>query len=147
MQTKINKKMAFGIPGTHGNGQPYYADPYVAGGTVTFGTLAGLDATGRAVAWTTGDVAGLIVNPNEHVRMVLPSSERSLSVDQGATVAIAKKGAWFVAVPTADKANWKKGAKLIADTTTHALKVSASGTYGEVLEVDDDATLALIRLI
>ena len=86
MQTKINKKMAFGIPGTHGNGQPYYADPYVAGGTVTFGTLAGLDANGRAVAWTTGNVAGLLVNPNEHVRMVLPSSERSLSVDQGTTV-------------------------------------------------------------
>lgn len=147
MQTKINKKMAFGIPGTHGNGQPYYADPYVAGGTVTFGTLAGLDANGRAVAWTTGNVAGLLVNPNEHVRMVLPSSERSLSVDQGTTVAIAKKGAWYVSVPTADKANWKKGAKLIADTTTHALNVSASGTYGEVLEVDDDATLALIRLI
>ena len=44
MQTRINKDMAYGIPGTHGNGQPYFADPYIAGATVTMGGVAALDA-------------------------------------------------------------------------------------------------------
>lgn len=145
MQTVINKDMAVGIPGTHGNGQPYYADPYIAGGEVTFGTLAAIDTDGNAVAWTSGDCAGLLVNPNEHIVMALPSDTRTLKVQKGTTVALAKKGAWFVKVPDADKANWVKDAKLKADTSSHELRVDASGTFGEILMVGGG--VALIRLV
>lgn len=147
MQTVINKDMAVGIPGTHGNGQPYYADPYIAGGEVTFGTLAGIDASGNVVAWASGACAGLIVNPNEHVVMALPSDTRTLKVGAGTTVALAKKGSWYVAVPSdeTERAKWIKGAKLKADTTTHALAVDDAGTYGEILMVGGG--VALVRLV
>lgn len=147
MQTVINKDMAVGIPGTHGNGQPYYADPYIAGGEVTFGTLAAIDSDGNAVAWTSGSCAGLLVNPNEHIVMALPSDTRTLKVQKGTTVALAKKGAWYVPVPSdaTEAAKWVKGAKLAADSTDHALKVDASGTFGEILMVGGG--VALIRLV
>lgn len=145
MQTRINKDMAYGIPGTHGNGQPYFADPYIAGATVTMGGVAALDANGNAVPYsvTNATPVGIFVNPNEHVRMVLPSEERTLAVAAGATVAIAKKGAWYVAVPVADATNWVKGAKLAYDSTAYGLKVDASGTVAEVLGVGGG--VALIR--
>lgn len=145
MQTRINKDMAYGIPGTHGNGQPYFADPYIAGATVTMGGVAALDANGNAVPYsvTNATPVGIFVNPNEHVRMVLPSEERTLAVAAGATVAIAKKGAWYVAIPVADATNWVKGAKLAYDSTTYGLKVDASGTVAEVLGVGGG--VALIR--
>lgn len=145
MQTRINKDMAYGIPGTHGNGQPYFADPYIAGATVTMGGVAALDANGNAVPYsvTNSTPVGIFVNPNEHVRMVLPSEERTLAVAAGSTVAIAKKGAWYVAIPVADAANWVKGAKLAYDSTSYGLKVDASGTVAEVLGVGGG--VALIR--
>lgn len=145
MQTRINKDMAYGIPGTHGNGQPYFADPYIAGATVTMGGVAALDANGNAVPYsvTNATPVGIFVNPNEHVRMVLPSEERTLAVAAGSTVAIAKKGAWYVAIPVADATNWVKGAKLAYDSTTYGLKVDASGTVAEVLGVGGG--VALIR--
>ena len=145
MQTRINKDMAYGIPGTHGNGQPYFADPYIAGATVTMGGVAALDANGNAVPYsvTNATPVGIFVNPNEHVRMVLPSEERTLAVAAGSTVAIAKKGAWYVAIPVADATNWIKGAKLVYDSTTYGLKVDASGTVAEVLGVGGG--VALIR--
>ena len=145
MQTRINKDMAYGIPGTHGNGQPYFADPYIAGATVTMGGVAALDATGNAVPYsvTNATPVGIFVNPNEHVRMVLPSEERTLAVAAGSTVAIAKKGAWYVAIPVADATNWVKGAKLAYDSTTYGLKYDASGTVAEVLGVGGG--VALIR--
>ena len=91
MQTVINKDMAVGIPGTHGNGQPYFADPYIAGANVTMGGVAELDASGNAIPCADASKAvGIFVNPNEHVRMVLPSNEMSLVVPMGSTVAIAK---------------------------------------------------------
>lgn len=145
MQTRINKDMAYGIPGTHGNGQPYFADPYIAGATVTMGGVAAIDTNGNAVPYsvTNSTPVGIFVNPNEHVRMVLPSEERTLDVAAGATVAIAKKGAWYVTVPMADATNWVKGAKIAYDSTTYGLKVDASGTVAEILGVGGN--VALIR--
>ena len=147
MQTTIYKDMAFGVPGTHGNGQPYFADPYIAGADVTMGGVAAIDAGGMAVPYsaTASTAVGIFVNPNEHVKMVLPSGERSLVVKAGDTVAIAKKGSWYVAVPTADAANWVKGAKLAYDSSAYGLKVDASGTVAEILGVDGG--IALIRFL
>lgn len=147
MQTAIYKDMAYGIPGTHGNGQPYFADAYIAGATVTMGGVAAIDANGNAVPYsvTNATPVGIFVNPNEHVRMVLPSDEHTLQVAAGQTVAIAKKGSWYVAIPTADKDNWVKGAKLAYDSTTYALKVDASGTVAEILGVGGN--VALIRFM
>lgn len=149
MQTTINTNMAFGIPGTHGNGQPYFADPYIAGAEVTMGGVAAIDANGNAVPYsvTNSTPVGIFVNPNEHVRMVLPSADRSLAVAAGSTVAIAKKGAWYVAVPTADKANWVKGAKIKYDSSSYGLLVDASGTVAEILAVDAANGVALIRFL
>lgn len=147
MQTTIYKDMAFGVPGTHGNGQPYFADPYIAGADVTMGGVAAINADGMAVPYsaTASTPVGIFVNPNEHVKMVLPSSERSLVVKAGDTVAIAKKGSWYVAVPAGDAANWVKGAKLAYDSSAYGLKVDASGTVAEILGLDGG--IALIRFL
>ena len=147
MQTTIYKDMAFGVPGTHGNGQPYFADPYIAGADVTMGGVAAINADGMAVPYsaTASTPVGIFVNPNEHVKMVLPSSERSLVVKAGDTVAIAKKGSWYVAVPEGDAANWVKGAKIAYDSVAYGLKVDASGTVAEILGVDGG--IALIRFL
>ena len=147
MQTTINIDMAMGIPGTHGNGQPYFADPYIAGAEVTMGGVAAVDANGKAVPYSVSasTPVGIFVNPNEHVRMVLPSNENSLVVRQGDTVAIAKKGAWYVAVPTADATNWVKGAKVKYDSSTYGLLVAVSDTVAEILDVDGG--IALIRFL
>ena len=147
MQTTIYKDMAFGVPGTHGNGQPYFADPYIAGADVTMGGVAAINSDGMAVPYsaTASTPVGIFVNPNEHVKMVLPSSERSLVVKTGDTVAIAKKGSWYVAVPEGDAANWVKGAKIAYDSVAYGLKVDASGTVAEILGVDGG--IALIRFL
>jgi hypothetical protein len=147
MQTTINKDMAYGVPGTHGNGQPYFADPYIAGADVTMGGVAAINTDGMAVPYsaTASTPVGIFVNPNEHVKMVLPSSERSLVVKAGDTVAIAKKGSWYVAVPEGDAANWVKGAKIAYDSSAYGLKVDASGTVAEILGVDGG--IALIRFL
>ena len=147
MQTTIYKDMAFGVPGTHGNGQPYFADPYIAGADVTMGGVAAINTDGMAVPYsaTASTPVGIFVNPNEHVKMVLPSSERSLVVKAGDTVAIAKKGSWYVAVPEGDSANWVKGAKIAYDSSAYGLKVDASGTVAEILGVDGG--IALIRFL
>ena len=147
MQTRIYKDMAYGIPGTHGNGQPYFADPYIAGLPVTMGGVAAIDANGNAVPYsvTNSTPVGIFVNPNEHVRMVLPSDQRTLEVAAGDTVAIAKKGSWYVSIPEADASNWVKGAKLAYDSTSHGLKVDASGTVAEILGTG--GSVALIRFM
>jgi hypothetical protein len=141
--------MAYGIPGTHGNGQPYFADPYIAGAAVTMGGVAAIDANGNAVPYsaTATTPVGIFVNPNEHVRMVLPSDSRTLEVAAGASVAVAKKGSWYVAVPEADKANWAVGAKLAYSSSTYGLVVDASGTVAEILGVGDAKDCALIRFL
>ena len=148
MQTVISNELAFGVPGTHANGQPFYADSYVTptGDTdsaITFGTLVAL-VSGKIVPATGTAALGLAVAPNEHVRWVLPDGARSLVADKGSTIAVAKRGAWYVAVPTADKANWVAGAKLAI--ASGAFVVSGTGTAGEVIEVSDDKTAAIVRL-
>lgn len=147
MQTTINKDMAVGIPGTHGNGQPYFADPYIAGANVTMGGVAAIAADGTAVPYsvTASTPVGIFVNPNEHVRMVLPTSEASLVVRQGDTVAVAKKGSWYVAIPEADAANWVAGAKLVYDSTSYGLLVGVSNAVAEILLAKDG--IALIRFL
>ena len=147
MQTTINKDMAVGIPGTHGNGQPYFADPYIAGANVTMGGVAAIAADGTAVPYsaTASTPVGIFVNPNEHVRMVLPTSEASLVARQGDTVAVAKKGSWYVAIPEADAANWVAGAKLVYDSTSYGLLVGVSNTVAEILLAKDG--IALIRFL
>ena len=147
MQTTINKDMAVGIPGTHGNGQPYFADPYIAGANVTMGGVAAIAADGTAVPYsvTASTPVGIFVNPNEHVRMVLPTSEASLVVRQGDTVAVAKKGSWYVAIPEADAANWVAGAKLVYDSSSYGLLVGVSNTVAEILLAKDG--IALIRFL
>lgn len=147
MQTTINKDMAVGIPGTHGNGQPYFADPYIAGANVTMGGVAAIAADGTAVPYsaTASTPVGIFVNPNEHVRMVLPTDEASLVVRQGDTVAVAKKGSWYVAIPQADAANWVEGAKLVYDSSSYGLLVGVSNTVAEILLAKDG--IALIRFL
>ena len=134
MQTTINKDMAIGVPGTHGNGQPYFADPYIAASDVVMGGVAAVNANGKAVPYsaTATTPVGIFVNPNEHVRMVLPSDTRSLTVAAGNTVAIANKGAWYVKVPT-------------ADATSHGLLVGTTSPVAEILETD--GVTALIRFL
>jgi predicted RecA/RadA family phage recombinase len=111
------------------------------------GGVAAINTDGMAVPYsaTASTPVGIFVNPNEHVKMVLPSSERSLVVKAGDTVAIAKKGSWYVAVPEGDAANWVKGAKIAYDSSAYGLKVDASGTVAEILGVDGG--IALIRFL
>lgn len=153
MQKTINKDMAVGIPGTHGNGQPYFADAYIAGADVLMGGAAYIDTDGTAKNLASGKTGcGIFVNPNEHIRMVLPSDTASLVVAKGATVAVAKKGSWYVALPdnATEAAKWVKGATLAygsyADsksTTIYGLVQSASNVVAEILTVGGG--VALIR--
>lgn len=147
MQTVINNDLAMSIPGTHGNGQPFVVDTYIAGADVAMGKVAALDANGRAVPYsaTASTPIGVFVDPREHVRMVLPSDTSSLVVRTGDTVGVAKKGAWYVAIPTADATNWVKGAKVKYDSATYDFLVSASDTVAEILEVSGGQ--ALIRFL
>lgn len=146
MQTVIGAKTALGVPGEHGNTQPYRADSYVAKEDVTLGKVVdyprndgGQVTDYNAVVEASGTTfLGIAVSPHEHVRMVLPSYETSLVVTAGATVAVASKGTWFVAKP----ASAVKGSKL--KVAGGVLTVDAAGTFAEVLEVDD--SVALIRL-
>ena len=140
MQKTIKKDMAFGIPGTHGNGQPYFADPYTAGDKVTMGGVAALK-DGMAVPYSESATTaiGIFVNPNEHIKMELPSDSVSLDVAKGSNVAVAKKGAWFVPVPSdaTENAKWVVGAKLVYSTTTYALAVGTTNAVAEILKVDN----------
>lgn len=107
MQTKINKFGAFGIPGTHGNTQPFVADPATAGANLELGTpvvvahgavgdIVGINDVVTNATSTTFD--GVAVDPREHVLMKLPDSTNTLTVRNGDSVAVAKKGAWYVKV-------------------------------------------------
>lgn len=137
MQTEISAKTALGVPGEHGNTQPYRADSYIAKAAITMGSLVVLDGDGVIPA-TGATALGIAVSPHEHVRMVLPTDETSLMVSAGATVAVASKGTWFVAKP----ADAVKGSKL--KVAGGVLTVDPAGTFAEVLEADD--SVALIRL-
>lgn len=107
MQTKITMNLAFGKPGEHANTQPYRADAYAVASAVTLGTLAytGTGGVGAYAGGTRATYLGLFVSPNEHVNMALPSSTATLQVPAGTTVAVAKRGSWFVAIPKVATAN------------------------------------------
>lgn len=137
MQTEISAKTALGVPGEHGNTQPYRADSYIAKASITMGTPVVLDSDGIIPATDT-TALGIAVSPHEHVRMALPSDATSLIVHTGATVAVASKGTWFIAKPTGAV----KGSKL--KVAGGVLAVDSAGTFAEVLDVDD--SVALIRL-
>lgn len=145
MQTTINKDLALGVPGTHGNTQPYFADPYIAGGDVVMGTAVELSGGNVVPCATAANAIGIAVNPNEHVNMALPSDTATLTVPAGATVAVAKKGSWYVKAVS----GWTKGTKLnfaaVATATPSGLVAAADGTVAEVLDVDSG--IALIRFL
>lgn len=137
MQTEIGASTALGVPGEHGNTQPYRADSYIAKAEVTMGTPVVLDGDGVKPADGTTAI-GIAVSPHEHVRMALPTDATSLVVSTGAVVAVASKGTWFVAKPVGAVV----GSKL--KVAAGVLTVDANGTFAEVLKVDD--SVALIRL-
>lgn len=109
MQTKITMNLAFGKPGEHANTQPYRADAYAVASAVTLGTLAytGTGGVGTYAGGTRETYLGLFVSPNEHVNMALPSNVATLQVPAGTTVAVAKRGSWFVAIPKVATASGK----------------------------------------
>ena len=143
MQTTINTDMAFGIPGEHAETTPYYADSHVAGGTVSFGTLGGYDTNGNIVTFASGTtLAGLVVSMHEHTADVYPSATPTKTVPAGTTVAVAKSGTWYVAVPEGE--TWTTNAKLYINNYAFTTTNPGSGTaVGEVLKVVDG--LAAIR--
>lgn len=141
MQTTITMNLAFGKPGEHANTQPYRADSYAAASTVTFGQPAytGTGGVGAYDASTRGTYLGLFVSPNEHVNMALPSNVATLSVPAGTTVAVAKRGSWFVSIPK--NSNWTVGAKVYA--TAGALTTTSTGgtLVGEILAIQNGSNL------
>lgn len=137
MQTKINATMAMGVPGEHGNTQPYFADSYTASAEITMGTP--VVVTGTTAAPATGATAsGLAVSPHEHVRMILPDGTQSLKIKAGDTVAVAKKGSWYVAIPNSAlsvsegvvSCSWDVGEKLAV--ASGALAQSDNGGFAVI---------------
>lgn len=130
MQTKITMNLAFGKPGEHANTQPYRADAYAVASAVTLGTLAytGTGGVGAYDASTRGTYLGLFVSPNEHVNMALPSNVATLQVPAGTTVAVAKRGSWFVAIPKVATASAKYGYEGASTAPTVAVTAATFGT-------------------
>lgn len=155
MQTSINKLMALGIPGEHANTQPYFADAYIAATDVTMGGAAGIkDGKVGAMGTNFPTFYGIFVSPHEHVKMELPSDSMSLKVAKGATVAVAKKGSWFLAVPTAEVSKWTVDAKVYvkadgtitadAQTTPSGGSAVSNTEIGVILATD--GIVAAVRL-
>lgn len=133
--------LAFGKPGEHANTQPYRADSYAAASTVTFGQPAytGTGGVGAYDASTRGTYLGLFVSPNEHVNMALPSNVATLSVPAGTTVAVAKRGSWFVSIPNGS--NWTVGAKVYANAGELTTTSTGGTLVGEILAVQNGSNL------
>lgn len=149
MQTKINTYTAFGIPGTHGNTQPYYADPATAEANLKMGDPVEVTA-GKAKKMTAvAKYVGIAVDPHEHVLMTLPESTRTLVVREGDTIAVAKKGSWYIEIP---EVGVTVGAKVYATATgVYTMTAGSNALIGEVLATDgaaspDTKTIALVRL-
>lgn len=136
MQTSINKLMALGIPGEHANTQPFYADSYIATTDVTMG--------GGALASGYTHI-GIFVSPHEHIKMELPSDSLSLKVAKGATVAVAKKGSWFLAVPATETASWTANAKVYV-TADGVFTATESGNTEVGTIIETDGIVAAVRL-
>ena len=140
MQTKINKNTAFGIPGTHGNTQPYYADPATAEANLKMGDPVEVTA-GKAKKMTAvANYVGIAVDPHEHVLMTLPESTRTLVVRQGS---------WYIEIP---EVGVTVGAKVYATAAgVYTMTAGSNALVGEVLATDgaaspDTKTIALVRL-
>lgn len=145
MQTSINKLMALGVPGEHANTQPFYADSYVATTDVTMGGAAGIK-DGKVGALASGyTYIGIFVSPHEHIKMELPTDTMSLTVAKGATVAVAKKGSWFLAVPDTETASWTANAKVYV-TAAGVFTSTASGNTEVGTIVETDGIVAAVRL-
>ena len=146
MQTTIYKDMAFGVPGTHGNGQPYFADPYIAGADVTMGGVAAINTDGMAVPYsaTASTPVGIFV---KGPKSTYGSSVQRAQSRRQATPLRLRRRVLVCRVPRRGCANWVKGAKLAYDSSAYGLKVDASGTVAEILGVDGGIAypLPLIR--
>lgn len=150
MQTKIEKFTAFGIPGTHGNTQPYYADPATASGSLKMGDPVEVTAGVAKKMTAVNKFAGIAVDPHEHVLMTLPESTRTLVVRDGDTIAVAKKGSWYIEIP--EVSGVTVGAKVYATAAgAYTMTAGSNALVGEVLATDgaaspDTKTVALVRL-
>ena len=101
VQTSIGNTLAFGKPGEHGNGQPWFADAAIAGEAIPFGAPVVIDGTTMKVKALGNEATacdGILVSPNQHVRQVLPTDTASISCAADDTVCVAKKGSWFIEI-------------------------------------------------
>lgn len=149
MQTSINENMALGIAGEHANTQPWFADAFIAATDVTFGGLAGRDANGKigTHSATYSEFVGIFVSPHEHVKQVLPTGERSLTVKAGETVAVARKGSWFIAQAASDATPFKKGDKLKISSYAFAIAGSEDVAVVEVIDGTADDNVVAVRFL
>jgi hypothetical protein len=97
-QSVVNEDMAAGIPGEMATTRPRYAYACIAGEDVTLGTIAYVDAEGKAYG-SAGDgrtAKGIFVSPHQHVQIALASDVASLVVKTGCEVGVLERGECFV---------------------------------------------------
>lgn len=97
-QSVVNEDMAAGIPGEMATTRPRYAYACIAGEDVTLGTIAYVDATGKAYG-SAGDgrtAKGIFVSPHQHVQIALATDVASLVVKAGCEVGVLERGECFV---------------------------------------------------
>lgn len=98
-QSVVNEDMAAGIPGEMATTRPRYAYACIAGEDVTLGTIAYVDAAGKAYgeAGKEGRTAkGIFVSPHQHVQIALATDVASLVVKAGCEVGVLERGECFV---------------------------------------------------
>lgn len=161
MQTKITNEMPFLKPGTHAAGYPFRADAALANAEITFGTPVkavsiddkpikdGIAAMVVAPA-TDATFVGLAVAPDEHVIWKLPDDQAVYSVQKGETIAVARKGAWAIALPVdAETKETAEGTGIITVTVNPLLaignKVYVNATGKIVLASANATELGEIR--
>lgn len=97
-QSVVNEDMAAGIPGEMATTRPRYAYACIAGEDVTLGTIAYVDAAGKAYS-SAGDgrtAKGIFVSPHQHVQIALATDVASLVVKAGCEVGVLERGECFV---------------------------------------------------
>lgn len=97
-QSVVNEDMAAGVPGEMATTRPRYAYACIAGEDVTLGTIAYVDATGKAYGSDAeGRTAkGIFVSPHQHVQIALATDVASLVVKAGCEVGVLERGECFV---------------------------------------------------
>ena len=150
MQKKITTNLAFGFDGEHANGQPFYADTYIATNEITFGQPVFADTAvngfNGAKSGTSGTYLGMAVGPHQHVKMELPSENRSIKIKAGVEFAVAKRGCWFTSWAEA-LSGIAVGSKLNVTSGKYAISSDGTGAVAEVVQLDDEKKRAIIRLI